>query len=269
MDGFFRLDGGSMFGVVPKKLWDSFYPADDDNRIRLGLTSLLFAGDGMVLLVEGGIGDAFRNDGKLHGIYGIEETGGLERGLADAGYRPDEITHVVYTHLHWDHAGNACRVAENGKFVPRFPNARYMVQAGEWRQAVSGVGATRASYLPETLLPLEKHGNLELIEGDFRLGDAVTLRVTGGHTAFHQVVIIQAGGAGVIFWGDLIPTPHHAHLPHIMAYDRYPLDTYSRKGELLSETCGAGFLSAFPHGLDRQFGRIMFDGKRYRFTAGE
>ncbi len=269
LDGFFRLDGGAMFGVVPKRIWNAFYPSDDHNRIRLGLTSLLVKGEGMLLLVEGGIGEAFGHDEKLRKIYGIEKTGGLEADLADAGYLPEDVTHVVYTHLHWDHAGNACRIDDKGTFTARFPKARYFAQAGEWRQALSGSGSTRASYLPEILAPLEECGNLELIEGDYQVNDAVTLKLTGGHTAHHQAVIVRDGGAGVIFWGDLIPTPHHVHIPHIMAYDRFPQDTFYRKEELLEDTVKAGFFSAFPHGLDRSFGRIVFDGARYSSSAEE
>jgi glyoxylase-like metal-dependent hydrolase (beta-lactamase superfamily II) len=266
-DGTFRLDGGAMFGVVPKKLWGSFYPADEENRIRLGLTPLLVAGKGTVLLVEGGIGQAFQNSEKLHSQYSIEKADCLEESLSSAGFGADDITHVAYTHLHWDHAGTACKMNDAGSFVPRFKKARYLVQKGEWNTAISGDPATRASYLPATLRPVEDSGLLQAVDGDFQVNDDILLKLTGGHTKYHQVMMLQSGGQGLIFWGDLIPTSKHVHLPFIMAYDNYPLDTYAMKERLLEETCEENFISAFPHNIEPGFARIIREGRKYTAMA--
>ena len=262
-DGLFRLDGGSMFGVVPKALWNNVFPADGQNRILLASTALLVAGKGIRLLVEGGAGDVFRGDTKLLKIYDIESTGTMDDELRKAGYTAEDITHVSYTHLHWDHAGNACRFNDSVGFVPRFPLARYIVQKGEWEMALSGHPANRGSYMPETLAPLEAAGLLDFAHGDHSLNSDISFRVTGGHTEHHQVMMLRSGNDRLIFWGDLIPTSKHAHIPHIMAYDRLPLQTYDRKKQLLEETCAEGYISAFPHDPEPSFARIRFDGRRY------
>lgn len=268
MDGRFRLDGGAMFGVVPKTIWNGLFPADENNRILLACSPLLVAGKGMVLLIEGGVGQAFRNDEKLLDIYAIESCGLMEDGLREAGFTAGDITHAVYTHLHWDHAGNACRMVASGDFVPRFPAARYIVQKGEWETAVSGRPSNRGSYLPETLTPLATSGHLDLIDGDYCLNEDISLRITGGHTEFHQVVMLRSAGQGLIYWGDLIPTSKHIHIPHIMAYDRFPARTYASKEQLLDETSTGGYFSAFAHDPDPGFGRIEFNGRKY-FLAGK
>jgi len=262
-DGCFVLDGGAMFGIVPKNIWGGFYESDEENRIRLGLTSLLISGKGITLLIEGGIGQAFKNNEKLESLYGIEESDRLETELNEAGFTTDKINLVTYSHLHWDHAGPATKIDSRGNFIPRFPNARYLVQRGEWGIALSGDPATKASYLPETLTPLENAGQLDLIDGDYAVNEEIALKMTGGHTAHHMVLILKSKGDGIIFWGDLIPTSQHIHIPHIMAYDRYPLDTHRMKSELLQMTCAENMISAFPHDLELGFGKIGYNGKKY------
>jgi len=261
-DGFFKLDGGAMFGVTPRALWGKFYEYDAENRIRLGCTSLIIAGGGMTLLVEGGMGQVFEGNEKLAAIYSLESANLLEKDMATAGFAPEDITAVVYTHLHWDHAGAACR-KEGGHYAPRFPGARYIVQKAEWEEAVSGEAGSRASYIPESLLPLAEAGLLETVDGDYAVNEDIRLTVTGGHTRAHQVLTLESGGQSLVFWGDLIPTPKHVHLPHIMAYDRYPVDTFRMKEKLLKEAAAKGSVAVFPHSLTTEFGVIRHDGRRY------
>jgi glyoxylase-like metal-dependent hydrolase (beta-lactamase superfamily II) len=266
-DGSFRLDGGAMFGVVPKVMWNRISEADADNRIRLGLTSLLIAGRGMTMLIEGGVGDVFDRDEKLKRIYAVESCNLLEEGLRAAGFSPGDVTTVTYSHLHWDHAGPACRIGADGRYVPRFPNARYLVQKGEWEAALSGDPLTAPSYIPESLLPLAAAGQLDIICGDHRVNEDVGLYVTGGHTESHMVVTLSSRGERLIFWGDIIPTAGHINLPFIMAYDRFPVDTHRVKKEWLEKPCRDNYLSAFPHDIGLGFGSIGYDGRKY-YLAG-
>ena len=267
-DGFFRLDGGAMFGVAPKALWGRFYEADADNRIRLACRALLVAGKGIALLVEGGAGDVFDGNEKLMRSYAIESTNRLDSALGAIGYAPGDITHAVFSHLHWDHAGTACRRERDGRFVPRFPKARYVVQRGEWDAALSKDPLTAPSYIPEALVPVRESGQLDCIDGDGRINDDIRLVVTGGHTENHMALMLESGGERLVFWGDIIPTSHHIHLPLIMAYDRFPVDTYRVKERLLADACRENAVSAFPHDCEVGFGRISFDGKRYRLAEG-
>lgn len=267
-DGYFRLDGGAMFGVTPRTLWGKYYEYDDNNRIRLGLTSLIIAGRGMVLLVEGGAGQVFDGNEKLAAIYHMESVNLLEAEMEAAGFTAADVNTVVYTHLHWDHAGAACSKHE-GVYRPRFPGAGYIVQKHEWEEAVSGSAESRGSYIPESLLPLETAGQLRIIDGDYSINEDIRLMVTGGHTRGHQVLILESGGKSLIYWGDLIPTPQHVHLPNIMAYDRYPVDTYRMKERLLKKAVAGNSIAVFPHSLSTGFGIIRHDGRRYGFHAVE
>lgn len=265
-DGYFRLDGGAMFGVAPKTLWSRFYEADADNRIRLACRALLVVGRGITLLVEGGVGDVFDGNEKLKRSYAIESTNLLESALGDVGYSVGDITHVTFSHLHWDHAGTACRLDPSNGFVPRFPRARYLVQRGEWEAAISEDPLTAPSYAPAALVPLRESGHLELIDGDSDINGDIRLVVTGGHTESHMALLLRSRGELLIFWGDIIPTARHVHLPLIMAYDRFPVDTYRAKARLLDAACRENVISAFPHDCDHGFGRVAFDGKRYHLA---
>ncbi len=188
-DGFFGLDGGAMFGVVPKPLWERTNPPDERNRIRLALRPLLVVAGKERVLVDTGIGDKW--DEKARDIYRIEHTDTIESSLARVGLKPEDITRVVLTHLHFDHAGAATKLDSTGKPVPRFPNARYYVQQREWELAINPNRRSRAAYLPDNFLPLQEAGQLELIDGDFQLGLGLELVLTGGHTPGHQIVMVR------------------------------------------------------------------------------
>jgi glyoxylase-like metal-dependent hydrolase (beta-lactamase superfamily II) len=187
-DGFFGLDGGAMFGVVPKPVWERTNPPDERNRIRLALRPLLVVAGSERVLIDTGIGDKW--DAKNTDIYRIEHTDTIESSLARAGFKPEDITKVVLTHLHFDHAGGATKLDSSGKPVPRFPNARYYVQRKEWDLALNPNRRSRAAYLPENFLPLQEAGQLEFIDGNSALVPGLELVLTGGHTPGHQVVVV-------------------------------------------------------------------------------
>jgi len=248
-DGFFGLDGGAMFGVVPKPLWERTNPPDERNRIRLALRPLLVVAGKERVLIDTGIGDKW--DSKNIDIYRIEHTDTIESSLARAGFKPDDITKVVLTHLHFDHAGAATKLDSSGKPVPRFPNARYYVQQKEWDLALNPNRRSRAAYLPENFLPLPAARQLELIDGDSRLALALGLELelvlTGGHTPGHQIVLLRSGGETAIYWGDLIPTRSHIATPYIMGYDLLPLETMAQKEKLVPQAIAEKWLSFLEH----------------------
>jgi glyoxylase-like metal-dependent hydrolase (beta-lactamase superfamily II) len=257
-DGFFGLDGGAMFGVVPKPLWERTNPPDERNRIRLALRPLLVVTGKECVLIDTGIGDKW--DAKNTDIYRIEHTDTIESSLARAGFKPDDITKVVLTHLHFDHAGAATKLDSTGKPVPRFPNARYYVQQKEWNLALSPNRRSRAAYLPDNFVPLQEAGQLELVDGNFRLelapGLVLELLLTGGHTPGHQVVLLRSGGNTAIYWGDLVPTRSHIATPYIMGYDLLPLETMEQKEKLVPQAIAGKWLSFLEHDPDFASGVI-------------
>jgi glyoxylase-like metal-dependent hydrolase (beta-lactamase superfamily II) len=237
------LDGGAMFGVIPKPLWEKKIPSDARNRIRLAMNSLLILTEGQRILVETGAGD--KMGPKLRDIYGLEDPR-LEDGLRRYGLRAEEINIVVDTHLHFDHCGGNTRT-EKDKIVPSFPNARYMVQRGEFEHAMNPTERDRASYDPENYAPLETAGMLELVDGDRVIAPGVELVRIPGHTADMQCVKLTGGGKTALFFADLVPTTAHLPLPWIMAYDLYPMMTLEQKKRLIPETIREGWLALFGH----------------------
>ena len=263
-DGFFGLDGGAMFGVVPKPLWERTNPPDERNRIRLALRPLLVVAGPEKLLIDTGIGDKW--DEKARDIYRIEHTDTIESSLARAGLKPEDVTKVVLTHLHFDHAGAATKLDTTGKPVPRFPNARYYVQQKEWELALNPNRRSRAAYLPENFRPLQAARQLELIVGDSRLalapGLELELVLTGGHTPGHQVVLLRSGGETAIYWGDLIPTRSHIATPYVMGYDLFPLETMAQKEKLVQQAVAGKWLSFLEHDPEYACGVIEEENGR-------
>lgn len=259
-DGFFGLDGGAMFGVVPKPLWERTNPPDERNRIRLALRPLLVVAGKERVLVDTGIGDKW--DEKARDIYRIEHTDTIESSLARAGFRPEDVTKVVLTHLHFDHAGAATKLDSTGKPVPRFANARHYVQQKEWELALNPNRRSRAAYLPENFLPLQAARQLELIDGDSRLALGLELVLTGGHTPGHQVVLLRSGGETAIYWGDLIPTRSHIATPYVMGYDLFPLETMEQKEKLVQQAIAGKWLSFLEHDPDFAGGVIEEENRK-------
>ncbi len=266
-DGFFYLDGGAMFGIVPKPLWERRIPADERNRIRMGLRPLLVRTPAGSLLVDTGVGD--RLSEKERDIYAVEHPPDLFGSLEAAGVDPAEIRFVVNTHLHFDHAGGNTIAGEGGRLRPAFPGATYVVQEKEWEAAISPSERSRASYRPGDVLPLEEAGVLERVAGRVELLEGVTLLPTPGHTAGHQSVRVDSGGETALYFGDTIPTCAHLDPPWVMAYDLFPLETVERKKALLEDAARERWLVVFEHDPDRAFACVVKKGKRYRLDEDE
>lgn len=229
--GTLRLDGGSMFGSVPKPLWSRTHPADERNRIELAMRVLLLEGHGRRVLVDTGIGDKFSP--KLADIYGVDQSRHtLERSLADIGLGVGDVTDVILTHLHFDHAGGATRDA-GGTLVPRLPNARYHVQRRNWENAQRPNPRERASYMPENFAPLEAAGVLRLWEGPGEPWPGVEVFTAEGHTRGQQLVRVHGGGTTLYYVADLIPTRSHVRIPFVMGYDVAAIETMAEKRALL------------------------------------
>lgn len=264
-DGVFRLDGGAMFGVVPKPLWEKRARPDERNRIALGLRPLLVRGT-QTMIIDAGIGG--KMDDKSVSIYGVDRTRHLAGSLASAGVRADDIDIVLASHLHFDHAGGFTRTDGTGRLVPAFPNARYVVRTGEWEDATHPHERNRASYLPENFLPLADAGVLDLVPADAEIVPGVRVVRTGGHTMHHQIVLIESAGRTAIFAADLIPTTAHVDVPWIMGYDLYPMDTLTFKRRFLREAIEREYLVFFEHDPAIAAGYIRErDGRKYVETV--
>jgi glyoxylase-like metal-dependent hydrolase (beta-lactamase superfamily II) len=251
-DGFFALDGGAMFGVVPKPLWERVAPADARNRIRMAMRPLLVRGirrqpdaPATTLLIDAGCGDKL--DAKAAGIYAVNRTRHLDHALGDAGLTAGDIDLVLASHLHFDHAGGFTARGSGGVVGPRFPRARYIVRAGEWDDATHPNERTRASYLEENLVPLRDAGVVTFVDEDCEIASGVRVRRTGGHTMHHQIVMIESAGKTAVFMADLVPSAAHIPLPWIMGYDLYPLDTLEFKRAFLREAVEGEYLVFFEH----------------------
>lgn len=261
-----QLDGGAMFGVVPKTLWSRRLAADEKNRIPMGMRCLLIEHEDGLVLLDTGSGN--KETQKFHDIYGIENAGAegrtaLEDGIRAAGFTPEEVSLVINTHLHFDHAGGNTWRTSSGEVLPTFPNARYLVQAGEKAYAEHTNERTAASYFPPNWAPIVASGRFDVIEGEREIVSGITVRPTPGHTPHHQSVILRSGGETACFLGDVVPTSHHLALPWIMGYDVEPLVTLESKRALLGEALREDWLLIFEHDAHVGFGRLAHDGKAY------
>ena len=257
-DGSFRLDGGAMFGVVPKPLWEKRAPADERNRIRLGLRPLLVRGETVqgdrTILIDAGIGG--KMDAKSVEIYAIDRSRNLDDSLADAGVSRAAIDIVLATHLHFDHAGGFTTRDASGALVPAFPRARYIVRTAEWDDAAHAHERNRASYLKENFVPLADAGVLDLVAGDEVIIPGVRVVRTGGHTKHHQIVVMESGGETAVFAADLMPTTAHVDEVWIMGYDLYPMETLAFKRTFVREAIDREYLIFFEHDPDVAAGYI-------------
>jgi glyoxylase-like metal-dependent hydrolase (beta-lactamase superfamily II) len=272
--GLQRLDGGAMFGVVPKPLWERKIPADARNRIPLGMRCLLVEHPDALVLVDTGVGD--KESEKFVGIYGIENApvGGpgptqLESALAEAGFAPADVDLVIDSHLHFDHAGGNTRRGEDGTPVLSFPNARYVVRRGEWESAHHTNERTAASYFAHNYDPLQAAGRLELVDADGEILPGISVRRTPGHTPHHQGILVESGGERLFFLADLAPTAAHVPLPWIMGYDVEPLVTLETKRRLWAEAASERWTVMFEHDAEHAFGRIVVDGKGYACVVAD
>lgn len=256
-DGTFALDGGQMFGVVPKVLWEKKLPADMRNRVRLGLTCLLIKTGKLNILVETGIGEKF--DAKLTDIYGVDHATSLPLELKKKGLALNDIHVVINTHLHFDHCGwNTSR--DGTKLFPTFPQARYLVQRGEWEHALHPTERDRASYMPDFFMAAEKQ--TEFLNGNTEIIPGIRVELAPGHNRDMQCVRIESDGQHACFISDLVPTRAHLRFPWIMSFDLYPLETLSNKQHLLPQLAEQEALVIFPHDAASPWVKLIeIDGK--------
>lgn len=262
----FRLDGGAMFGVVPKPLWERKKPSDERNRIAMSTRCLLVERGDDLVLVDTGIGD--KNDAKFRDIYGMAE--GVPRlpdAVREAGYELGDVTHVVMTHLHFDHCGWNTR-EQGGRFVPTFPNARYWMSRGEMEHADAPNARDRASYLPVNWQPLVEAGVVELFDGRAEPISGVEAIEVPGHNANMCILRLDGGtpDTQAVYWADLIPTVAHVPFPWVMGYDLYPLQTLANKELWVPKAADEGWLCIFEHESDTPWARIVQD-ERGRYVV--
>ena len=259
------LDGGAMFGVVPKPLWERRIPADERNRIPLGLRCLLVEAPGALVLVDTGIGN--KESDKFRSIYGVDNAGTpsrLEDAIRAAGHAPEDVDIVLSTHLHFDHAGGNTVLGDDGETRPAFPQARHVVQKAEFDFAHTDNERIRASYMPKNYDPVAKAGLWDFVEGEAVVTEGVRVIPTPGHTPHHQSVLVESAGETACFLADVCPTTAHLPLPWIMGYDLEPLVTLESKKGLWTRAREEGWLLVFEHDPTVAWGRLDPDSERTR-----
>ncbi|MGH7446729.1 MAG: MBL fold metallo-hydrolase [Longimicrobiales bacterium] len=260
--GLQRLDGGAMFGVVPKPLWQKRIPADDRNRIPLAMRCLLVETPDALVLIDNGAGN--KESARFRDIYGLDNAASdparwptrIEEALARLGYSPDDVDIMLDTHLHFDHAGGNTRVTEGGGIELSFPRARYIIQRGELDWSRLRNERIQASYLPHNFEPVVAAGRVDLVDGDVEIVPGISVMRTAGHTPHHQSVLIASGGETACFLADVIPTSAHLPLPWIMGYDVEPLVTLESKRTLLARARAEQWLLVFEHDPVVPWGRL-------------
>ena len=267
-----RLDGGAMFGVVPKPLWERRIQADERNRIQLGMRCLLVEHERGLVLIDNGAGN--KETQKFHDIYGVENSGAhgrtlLEDGLRSLGFEPRDIALMIDTHLHFDHAGGNTFVDGGGVVHPTFPNARYVVQRGEYEWATHTNERTAASYFAHNFEPVVAAGLFEFANGEVEYWPGIRLIPTPGHTPHHQSIMLESDGAKALYPADLSPTAAHIPLPWIMGYDVEPLRTLETKRAMWKRAVDEEWLLIFEHDALVRSGRVVVDGRGYGFQISD
>lgn len=261
--GIFALDGGAMFGIIPKPLWQKNIPADDKNRITLGARCLLLQSESKKILVETGMGDSW--DEKFRTIYNVDfSENTLSKSLADLGLKHSDITDVILTHLHFDHTGGATTL-ENQKFIPAFPNAKYYVQKEQFNWAENPSSRDKGSFIPHTFMPLLKEGVLNFTEGNSYFDDEIQFFKINGHTIAQQVLKISDNTNTYLFCADLIPTMHHIPIPYVMGYDIQPLETVKEKQKFLNFAVEKKWKLIFGHDNVNACASVKLTEKGYNF----
>lgn len=258
--GYFKLDGGAMFGVVPKSIWNKLNPADENNMCSWALRALLIETDGRLILVDTGMGD--KQDAKFFGYYYLHGDDTLDKSLAKHGFNRDDITDVFLTHLHFDHCGGAIK-KEGDKLVPAFKNAVFWSNAVHWEWAIQPNDREKASFLKENILPIQESGQLQFIN-PFEEGDKgwsayppgllqkdfipdISVRYVNGHTGAMMLPQIKYKGRTVVFMADLLPSAAHIPMPYVMAYDTSPLITLGEKRNFYNDAVNGDYVLFFEH----------------------
>lgn len=268
-DTEFKLDGGAMFGIVPRVLWERRTAPDEQNRIKLGTHCLYVETPAEKILIETGMGEKWTE--KLSNIYGIRREKTFAETLFEkTGNRPEDISIIVNTHLHFDHCGGNTQFNETGKIVPAFPNARYLVSENEFNHAENPTERDQGSYLKENWKSLQKTGQIELKPSVYEVVPGITMTEMRGHNGSMQTVKIESKDETIYSFSDLIPTTNHLSLPWIMGYDLFPLETLENKKKLLPQALKENWICWFYHDTEKPLCRLTeIEGKIKARNAGE
>ncbi len=247
--GFFKLDGGAMFGVVPKSIWNKINPADENNMCSWALRCLLIEDGDQLILVDNGMGD--KQDARFFAHYYLHGDDTLDRSLASHGFNRDDITDVVLTHLHFDHCGGSI-IREGDRLVPAFSNATYWSNQQHWQWATEPNDREKASFLKENILPIAESGRLKFVDGDkplstFEINKDIRFRFADGHTASMMLPQISYKNRTIVYMADLVPSAGHIPIPYVMAYDMFPLTTLQEKKLFLEEALMHDYILFFEH----------------------
>src|ERR1043165_4100605 len=262
----FRLDGGAMFGVVPRNLWEKVAPPDEQNRIRMNMNCLFVEGAGERILIDTGIGEKWSD--KHRAMYGIERQRSFDQSLKKiTGVSSSDITIVINTHLHFDHAGGNTRLDESGKAIPSFPNARYFISRAEYEHAETPSERDRASYFTDNWLPVKEARQLELKSGDYEVVPGLRMRTYAGHNRSMQCARLETNGKTLFAFADLVPTRAHVPFAWVMGYDLYPVETVEAKKKLIPQAAREGWMCLFYHDPDQALGKIVEENGKLRVLS--
>ncbi|HET7769553.1 MAG TPA: MBL fold metallo-hydrolase [Chloroflexota bacterium] len=258
-DGYFRLDGGAMFGIVPRLVWEQRCPPDAQHRIGMAFNGMLVEVAGRRVLIDPGLGA--RYDARFAERFAVEQPPTVLEELAAIGVGPEQIDVVIATHLHWDHAGAFTRL-EGTRVVPTFPRAMHVVQRRQWEDASNPHERNRASYRQDDFEPVMAAGLVRLMDGDAEVAPGVWVHEVGGHAAGMQLVRVESGGETFLHLADLVPMRHHVQYPWIMGYDLYPVETLAQKKVWLTRAIEGKWIVGLVHDPEAPFGRIeLKDGR--------
>ncbi len=261
--GNFKLDGGAMFGVVPKSLWSRRHPADEKNMCTWSMRCLLIEEGNRLILIDTGIGD--KQDDKFFSFYYLHGDDSLDKSLKAKGFHPTDITDVFLTHLHFDHCGGAL-VRDKDKIVPKFPNAKYWSNEDHWNWAIKPNPREKASFLKENIVPIQESGQLNFTEFDKSPFEFMDIIYVDGHTDKQMLPVIHYKDKKIVFCADLLPSAHHIPIPWVMAYDTRPLLTMKEKTEFLERSVLEDFILFFEHDANNQCGNLMKTEKGIRLN---
>ena len=246
--GNFKLDGGAMFGVVPKVIWNKLNPADENNLCPWAMRCMLIEDDNRLILIDNGVGN--KQDEKFFGHYHLHGNDSLDKSLLQLGFQHSDITDVILTHLHFDHCGGSIKRNDN-KLVPAFPNAHYWSNERHWQWATEPNDREKASFLKENILPIKESGQLQMVRipqtGNAYFTDSISMRYVHGHTDAMMLPQITYKGKTIVFMADLIPAVAHLPVPYVMAYDMFPLTSLMEKKSFLQEALDKDYILFFEH----------------------
>ncbi|MCX8079996.1 MAG: MBL fold metallo-hydrolase [Bacteroidia bacterium] len=260
--GFFKLDGGAMFGVVPKSIWNKINPADENNMCSWAMRCLLVQDGNRNILIDNGIGN--KQDEKFFSYYYLHGNETLDGSLKKIGLSRNDITDVVLTHLHFDHCGGSIEKTNDGKFVPAFPNARYWSNEEHWNWAVNPNAREKASFLKENIIPIQESGQLNFLKKGENLTEHLSFEWVYGHTEAMMLPKLKYKGKTLLFMADLVPSSGHVPLPYVMAYDMRPLQTLSEKEKILSQLADEEGILFFEHDPQTECATIERTEKGFR-----